>query len=148
MITSIHFKEPKLTVTPWAEKVEWLKKPLELKPGLNIVFGPNGSGKSTLLTALAHQFHCHQGGHFKLTHTSVGELYGFDKEYKNRGLEVEHDGQLVFYFSPENVVGMAAGHLFESPLPEKDGWLMRLPECIDAEIVPDAKPFWPRWRRA
>ena len=97
---------------PWWKNVEGLKKlkTLEFKPGFNLLVGPNGSGKTTLLKSLARLFLCETSG-FPII--SENSLYALTHEIKSvldrhvpKGLEASHDGQPVFYYSPDRVHGI------------------------------------------
>lgn len=88
--------------------------------GLNFLCGPNGCGKSTLLNLFATHFQCKQGGVPTLTESSIRELtpnWSIHNKKKMKQpfdyYEIEHDGGLVCYFSPDSKVGLVGGSAFD-----------------------------------
>jgi len=112
MIHKLLVKNPKQTPCKWWPKVDGLKgrRTFRFTPGLNILWGRNGTGKSTLLTALARYFHCEQGGRSVVTHQSSLEMHkDLFSDKLLTGMDVEHDGQCVFYINPGKAVGLVSG---------------------------------------
>jgi len=112
VIHKLYIKNPEKTPCPWWPKVEGLKgrRTFRFTPGLNILWGRNGVGKSTVLTALARYFHCEQGGRSVVTgHSSRKLRPDLLSDRFLKGVQVEHDGQCVFYINPGNAVGLMGG---------------------------------------
>lgn len=81
-------------------------KSFKFKPGLNAIIAPNGFGKSALLKCIAAYFFALQGGISQVTKDGVEKLGGNFGRLVKPGLEVDHDGQPVVYFDPQQAIGL------------------------------------------
>jgi predicted ATPase len=112
MIAQITAKDLSDMPLPWWQEVEAFKSrnTFEFKPGLNLIVGPNGCGKTTILRSIARLFLCEGSGFSVISEntlrTLTSEIKDFRERHVQKGLEIKHDGQPVFYYSPDRTVGL------------------------------------------
>lgn len=114
MISSVSIPDTAFLPVKHARGLPTLEnKTFKFTPGLNAIVAPNGFGKSALLKSIAAFFFALQGGLSQVTQDGVKQLGGDFKRLCKPGMDINHDGQPVVYFDPQQAIGLNGG-VFDS----------------------------------
>lgn len=80
----------------------------EFKEGLNILIGANGTGKTSIIKAIGNYMAADELGYSAVSHNWLASNRGVFDGF-HFPVEVEHDGQRVFYGDPKRKKGYTAG---------------------------------------